>query len=110
MSGTRVEFFKCQGGYRNQASEVHSLLVRQAYNSVSCNGWPGGVNSDLAHPAHPHSETCLFFGRLPLFFSMTLNITQYLALIDHFLQSLQDWRRDARMINNLTVRTRNKTC
>lgn len=89
MSGTRAEFFKCQGGYRNQASEVHSPLVRQAYNSVSCNGWPWGGNNGPADPTHPDSEACLFFGRLPLFFSMTLNITQYLALTDHFLQSLQ---------------------
>lgn len=61
MSGTRAEFFKCQGEYRNQASEVHSPLVRQAYNSVSCNAWPGGVNSDPADPTHPDSEVCLFF-------------------------------------------------
>lgn len=85
MSDMRAEFFKCQGEYRNQASEVHSPLVRQAYNSVSCNAWPGGVHSDPADPTHPDSKACLFFGKLPLFFFMTLNITQYLALTDHFL-------------------------
>lgn len=60
MSDTTAEFFKCQGEYRNQASEVHSL-VRQTYHSVSRNAWPGGVNSDPADPTHPDSKACLFF-------------------------------------------------
>lgn len=60
MSGTRAEFFKRQGEYRNQVPDIHSPLVRQTYNSLSCNGWPGGVNGDPADPTHPDSEACLW--------------------------------------------------
>lgn len=56
----RAEFFKCQGEYRNQVPDIHSPLVRQTYNSLSCNGWPGGVNSDPADPTHPDSEARLW--------------------------------------------------
>ena len=99
MSGMRAEFFKHQGEYRNQVPDIHSPLVRQTCNSLSYNGWPGGVNGDPADPTHPDTETCLFFGRLPLFFSMTLNITQYLVPTDDFLHSLQYWGWDTQEIN-----------
>lgn len=52
-----------------------------------------------------------FFGRLPLFFFMTLNITQYLALTDHFLRvgSTGDETLQRQINKDLTIRTRNKT-
>ena len=41
----------------------------------------------------------LVFGRLPLFFSMTLNITQYLVPTDDFLHSSQYWGWDTQETN-----------
>lgn len=94
MSDTRAEFFKCQGEYRNQASEVRSPLVRQAYNSVSCNAWPGGVNSDPADPTHPDSEACLFFWEVATVFLYDLKHNTISSPYRSFPASWQYWRLD----------------